>query len=113
MNIDEQLADEIESQLKDDILHFAWMSQIARLQKPSRSTTDCTNAVLDSATKLHTDRKIIVGNAHCADGLVRIVPWQEQKDELRTRMKSAINERNGSDDQAFCFWVQLAEMNAG
>ncbi|MEZ6094950.1 MAG: hypothetical protein R3C03_12090 [Pirellulaceae bacterium] len=108
MNID-KLVTEITCQLEDDVLDYAWMVQIARLQKPERSEKDWTNAVLDSVIKLHNDGSIVVGNAYQSDGMVQINPWPEENDALRKRMMSEIAKYNGSDDQAFCFWVQLSE----
>ena len=108
MTINEQLIAEIISQLEDDILSYGWMIQIAQQQKPERSEAECTNAVLDSVIKLHNDAAIVVGNAHQSDGMVLINPWSEQNDELRTRMASEILKYNESDDQAYCFWVQLS-----
>ena len=109
MDIDEQLIDKITSQLEDDILYFAWIAKIARMQKPERNEADCTKAVVDSVIKLHNDGIIVVGNAYQSDGMVLINPWPEENKELRTRIESAIAKYNGSDDQNFCFWVQLAE----
>lgn len=108
MNIDE-LVTEITCQLEGDILYYGWMIQIARLQKPERSEIDCRNAVLDSVIKLHNGGSIVVGNAQQSDGMVQINPWPEENDALRTRMMSEIAKYNGSDDQAFCFWLQLSE----
>lgn len=107
--MNEQLVDEITSQLEDDILYFAWMVQIARLQDPERNETECTNAVLDSVIKLHNDGTIVVGNVFQSDGMVLISPWHEKNGELRKRIESEIAKYNGSEDQAFCFWVQLTE----
>lgn len=95
-------------QVQDDILHYAWLVQIARLQNPDGSETDWDNAVPDSVTDLHHNGTIVVGNARDADRMVLIDPWQETEEDLRSRMASAIEETD-ADHRDFCFWIQLTE----
>ena len=108
MHVDHQLAAEITDQLEDDILHFTWMVQIARLQNLERAESDNISVVLDSVTALHGQGIIVVGNARDANGMMLIDPWPETAQDLRTRMASAIEQSDG-DDRDFCFWIQLVE----
>lgn len=106
MAVDQQLASEIKAQLEDDILHFAWILQIARTQKPGRTKSNWLNSVLDSVTAIHSSGDIVVGNARTAHGMVLIEPWSEVGQDLRTRMESEIE---ASGDREFCFWLQNAK----
>lgn len=108
MAVDQQLVSEIKAQLEDDILHFAWILQIARTQKPGRTESNWLNSVLDSVTAIHSSGDIVVGNARTAHGMVLIEPWSEVGQDLRTRMESEIEASDG-DDFEFCFWLQNAK----
>lgn len=103
MAVDQQLVSEIKAQLEDDILHFAWILQIARTQNPDHTKSNWLNSVLDSVTALHSSGDIVVGNARTAHGMVLIEPWSEMGQDLRTRMESEIET---SGDREFCFWIQ-------
>lgn len=108
MHFDRDLAAEIRSQLEGDILHFAWLTQIACLQNSARSEADNIRAVIDSVTELHAQGKLVVGNAREVNGNVLIEPWMEAGHDLNSRMTSTVNEFSG-DDRDFCFWIQLAD----
>lgn len=107
MSVDTQLIVEIKDQLNDDILHFAWMVQIARLLKPGRNKIDCIGSVLDSVVKLYNDGFIVVGPARESNGMVVIDAWPDTKHGLRARMEFEIAKYEGTQDQDFCFWIQL------
>ena len=108
MPFDHQLATEIKRQLDDDILNFAWVVQIARLQDPERTEPDCVNVVLESVTELHRNGEIVVGSARNENDMVLIEPWSETGQDLRIRMMCAIEKSNVAD-RASCFWIQLTE----
>jgi len=108
---EQRLIDEIIDQLDDDIHHFAWMVQISRLQNPDRSDSDNIRAVIDSVMELHSQAKIVVGNARDANGIVLIDPWPEIGQELRLRIASALAESDGKE-RDFCFWIQRVEQFA-
>ena len=78
VHAEQQLVAEITDQLDDDILHFAWMVQISRLQNPDRPASDNIRAVIDAVAELHGQAKIVVGNAHDANGMVLIDAWTEK-----------------------------------
>ena len=106
MNVEQQLLAEIESQLEDDILYFAWLVQIVRQQHPAYTESECTNTVVDVVARLHRDGTIVVGNAREIDGMILIDPWPESNRKLRDRMQSEIAKAN-IRDRDFCFWIQL------
>ena len=108
MTVDHQLVTVIKDQLQDDVLNFAWMVQIARLQDTDRTESDCVNAVLDSVIHLCRDGEIVVGNARNESDMVLIEPWPETGLDLRTKMVSVI-ETSGGEDRESCFWIQLTE----
>ena len=108
MSVDQELLAEIESQLNDDILYFAWLSQIVRLQNPEYTEAQCIESVLDAVIHLHQNEIIVVGDARESDEMVRIQPWPELNHELRARMESAITDSNDRD-RGFCFWIQLTK----
>lgn len=112
MSVDAQLVAEIKDQLNDDILHFAWMVQIARLLKPGQNETDGIGAVLDSVIELYNDGFIVVGPAREANGMVVIDAWPDTEHDLRARMEFEIAKYEGTQDQDFCFWIQLAADHA-
>lgn len=107
MNIDQQLVRELESQLQDDILYFAWLQQLVGQQNPSFADAECVDAVVDLVAKLHNDGKIVVGDARETNGMVLIDAWPESNHNLRDRIKSVITESN-DDVRDFCFWIQLS-----
>ncbi|PZD73357.1 hypothetical protein C1752_02255 [Acaryochloris thomasi RCC1774] len=109
MNIDQQLIDEIKSQMEDDILYFGWMVQIARLQNPARIESDSINAVIEAVVKLHSDGTIVVGKTYESNGMVLIDAWSVANKDLRTQIESEVASHDSSGDQSFCFWIQLAE----
>ncbi|MDH3718769.1 MAG: hypothetical protein OES79_11675 [Planctomycetota bacterium] len=108
MSADQELLAEIEAQLNDDILYFAWLFQIVRLQNPGYTEAQCIESVLDAVIHLHQNEIIVVGNAREIDEMVLIQPWPELNDELRARMESAIADSNDRD-RDFCFWIQLTK----
>lgn len=99
---------EIKDQLHDDILHFGWLCQIARLKNPHSTDAEWIKTVVDVVTSLHQDGIIIVGRAHETDGTVLIDAWPERNHELRARIESAINKAN-ERDRDFCVWIQLVD----
>ena len=108
MSVDHELVAEIESQLDDDILYFAWLCQIVRIQNPAYTETRCVESVLDAVMHLIQSQTIVMGDAREIDGRVRIQPWPESNQELRTRMESAIADSTDRD-RDFCFWIQLTK----
>jgi hypothetical protein len=102
-----QFVREIESQLQDDILNFAWLQQLVGQQNPSFTDAECVVAVVDLVAKLHNDGKIVVGDARETNGMVLIDAWPESNHNLRDRIKSVITESN-DDVRDFCFWIQLS-----
>lgn len=101
----EQLADEIRFQLKEDILSFGWMVQIAQLQNPKDAPAAHVNAVFEAIILLRASDEIVVGAAKNVAGHVRIEPWPEQGEELRSRLIQTSDSATGLD-RDFCFWIQ-------
>jgi len=100
----EELAKEIEFQLKEDILYFAWMVQIARTQNPGGTEADWANAVDDAIILLQSTNEIVVGTAKQVNGRVEIEGWPEKGKDLRERMNRC-RESAAGRDRDFCFWV--------
>jgi len=100
----EELAKEIEFQLKEDILYFAWMVQIARTQNPGGTEADWANAVGDAIILLQSTNEIVVGTAKQVNGRVEIEGWPEKGKDLRERMNRC-RESAAGRDRDFCFWV--------
>ena len=107
MEIDQQFVREIQSQLENDIVHFAWLAQLVHQQNPSFTNAECVAAVVDLVAHLHNDGKIVIGDARETNAIVLIDAWSESKHALRDRIKSVIAESN-DDVRDFCFWIQLA-----
>ncbi len=112
MDIDQQIEAEIESQLGDDVLFFAWLAQLVRLQIPLLAEEDCIDMVVKLVTEMHGSGTIVVGSAQETDGVVLIDPWPESKRDLSERIRNAIA---GSDhrDRDFCFWIQSTKHFTG
>lgn len=102
----EEIASEIRLQLKEDILYFGWMVQIARLQNPGGVEADWVNAVFDAIVLLAAGDEIVVGKARNVDGKVQIEAWPEQGRELRERLVQS-SESSVGMDRDFCFWVGM------
>jgi hypothetical protein len=110
--IERELSIAIMDQLKDDILDFGWLVQLARLQNPDRANSDHIRMVINCVACLHNEGKMVVGSAHINNGLVLIDPWPETSENLQRRMKRAIRDSVG-DDRNYCFWIQRSDHFSG
>ena len=102
----EELANEFRFQLKQDILAFGWMLQVARLQHPGGVEADWVNAVFDAVVRLKAGEEIVVGTARNIDGKVQIEAWPEQGRKLRERLAQT-SESSVGLDRDFCFWIGM------
>jgi hypothetical protein len=107
---DEVLTREIQLQLDGDLLSYGWLRQIVRELYPAIQKKMVTALVYESVARLFDSRIAIIGNACEIDGVVRVVPWSGNRDEVLDKLKSFMwgAGENPSQEDLNGFWIERA-----
>ena len=103
-----RLAEEVESQLQNDILSYSWLVGITATTFPELEFDERADLLVRSLDVLLKKLKINIGPTKSVDSVLHVESWAEAHDD-RIRLLREFIKKHGapSRESDFLFWVGL------